>query len=461
MLYHQSQTKYWNISQLYHLQSNNGPGLSHLLGEHRSIRTEEAVDLVTLRLTHVEHLAVGLHVSVDARELLLATVEVRVRHHTEHRVVHPRLPGYRPHLQALLCPAHHLLQGQPHPQRGQVGQLWVPQVVLSALLPGGELRSPLLWERQSRPLLLLGKPGPLRAGRQRAKQGGRAEDGGGEEVLVVPLRGAHELDGLDDLDICWSWRHSYRVHLTRPQWASSSSHSLSPRISRRWLGWRWKICWLPWWWQHQSSGLARPQPSCSHREISSEISWIPGLSVGRGTFWSSVWDKKHRVRMSWVLARNSQTFWRLNCFDPWIWLAVCCGNFVKILWFPRYYFYPVSQISPHLLLPAPGLPSGRVMPGRKASENVWAALNKIKDILIDARNEYISGLILICHIRDCCEEAKSGTLANCAVTVIFIIFNYKQSLKMINCQHHIPTLYLLGPCWEKLWRTLGTETTRL
>lgn len=161
--------------------------------------------------------------------------------------------------------------------------------------------------------------------------------------------------------------------------------------------------------------------------------------------------------MSWVLVRNSQTFWRLNCFDPWIWLAVCCGNFVKILWFPRYYFYPVSQISPHLLLPAPGLPSGRVMPGRKASENVWAALNKIKDILIDARNEYISGLILICHIRDCCEEAKSGTLANCAVTVIFIIFNYKQSLKMINCQHHIPTLYLLGPCWEKLWRTLQKQ----
>ena len=30
-------------------------------------------------------------------------------------------------------------------------------------------------------------------------------DGGGEELLVVPLSGADELYGLNDLDLSWSW----------------------------------------------------------------------------------------------------------------------------------------------------------------------------------------------------------------------------------------------------------------
>ena len=117
--------------------------LLYLLGKHRPVGTQETVGLSTLRLTHVEHLTVGLHVSVDPRELLLSTVEVGVGDLTEHRVVNPGLSRYRPHLQALLCCPHHVLQGQPHSQRGQVRQLGVPK---AALLPRGELRSALVWE---------------------------------------------------------------------------------------------------------------------------------------------------------------------------------------------------------------------------------------------------------------------------------------------------------------------------
>ena len=82
------------------------------------------------------HLAVGLDVRVYAGVLLLHTVEVRVRHGGEHRVVHSGLAGYGPHLHVLPGVPDHVLQGQPHAQRGEVRQ--VPEDVVG-LLPG-ELR---------------------------------------------------------------------------------------------------------------------------------------------------------------------------------------------------------------------------------------------------------------------------------------------------------------------------------
>jgi len=90
-----------------------------LLIEDGPIRAEEGCG-ATVLLAHVERLAVGCCVRVDAGQvLLLPTIEPGLWHFCEHWVVCSSFAGNGIH-HHLSIRTDHVLQGDPHSQRGEV-----------------------------------------------------------------------------------------------------------------------------------------------------------------------------------------------------------------------------------------------------------------------------------------------------------------------------------------------------
>ena len=123
------------------------------------------------------------------------------------------------------------------------------------------------------------------------------------------------------------------------------------------------------------------------------------------------------------LITKCYTFGRLNRLDPWIWFAVCCGNFVKILEFWRLFLFRtfkeiLETCSPPA--PSPTSGSGALDPGQKGVGK-WMSSSRIFFKYFDIYQKIFFASLLIGHIRYCSEKAKTGTFSKRAV--IFIIFN--------------------------------------
>merc|ERR550532_3455886 len=92
-----------------------------LLIEDGSVGTEEGGG-ATVLLAHIERLAVGRCVRVDAGQvLLLPTIETSLRHFCEHWVVCSCFSRNWIH-HHLSIRTNHILQGDPHAQRSEVGE---------------------------------------------------------------------------------------------------------------------------------------------------------------------------------------------------------------------------------------------------------------------------------------------------------------------------------------------------
>merc|ERR1719458_1436661 len=92
-----------------------------LLIEDGSIGAKEGCGAAVL-LAHIERLAVGRCVLVDAGQvLLLPTIETSLRHFCEHRVVRSCFSRNWIH-HHLSIRTNHVLQGDPHAQRSEVGE---------------------------------------------------------------------------------------------------------------------------------------------------------------------------------------------------------------------------------------------------------------------------------------------------------------------------------------------------
>jgi len=96
------------------------PPVTHkvLLVENSSIRAEEPGG-GSIRLAHVEHLAVCLSVCINARVVLLCTVKASVRHRAVDRVVCPSLSWDGVHYH-LTRGTKHVLQSYAHTLRCEV-----------------------------------------------------------------------------------------------------------------------------------------------------------------------------------------------------------------------------------------------------------------------------------------------------------------------------------------------------